>query len=148
MGQKVWMHVKKFGVLRASLVAQRLKHLPAMWETWVRSLGGENPLEKEMATHSGTQGWSPSEWTGWISLQSKSTVSSGWGLGAPSPIPQTLPSGTTDGLPPHSFRDTRVSGRQALWSLYSARHQTEDGFSHQDKTSRQSVYEFLKLHKW
>ena len=42
------------------------------------------------------------------------TVSSGWGLGAPSPIPQTLPSGTTDGLPPHSFRDTRVSGRQAL----------------------------------
>ena len=35
-----------------SLVAQRLKHLPAMWETWVRSLGWEDPLEKEMATHS------------------------------------------------------------------------------------------------
>ena len=33
--------------LRASLVAQRLKHLPAMWETWVRSLGQEDPLEKE-----------------------------------------------------------------------------------------------------
>ena len=33
----------------ASLVAQRLKHLPAMWETWVRSLGGEDPLEEEMA---------------------------------------------------------------------------------------------------
>ena len=37
---------------RASLVAQRLKHLPTMWETWVRSLGREDPLEKEMATHS------------------------------------------------------------------------------------------------
>ena len=31
----------------ASLVAQRLKRLPAMWETWVRSLGWEDPLEKE-----------------------------------------------------------------------------------------------------
>ena len=31
-----------------------VKCLPAMWETWVRSLGGEDPLEKEMATHSST----------------------------------------------------------------------------------------------
>ena len=38
--------------MRASLVAQRLKCLPAMRETWVRSLGQEDPLEKEMATHS------------------------------------------------------------------------------------------------
>ena len=36
----------------ASLVAQRLKCLPAMRETWVRFLGREDPLEKEMATHS------------------------------------------------------------------------------------------------
>ena len=36
----------------ASLVAQRLKHLPAMWETWVLSRGQEDALEKEMATHS------------------------------------------------------------------------------------------------
>ena len=36
----------------ASLVAQRLKHLPGMWETRVRSLGWEDPLEKEMAPHS------------------------------------------------------------------------------------------------
>ena len=40
-----------------SLVAQRLKHLPAMQETWARSLGGEDPLEKEMATHSSTLAW-------------------------------------------------------------------------------------------
>ena len=42
---------------RASLVAQRLKHLTAMWETWVRSLGWEDPLEKEMATHSSILAW-------------------------------------------------------------------------------------------
>ena len=36
----------------ASLVAQLVKNPPAMWETWVRSLGWEDPLEKEMATHS------------------------------------------------------------------------------------------------
>ena len=39
------------------LVAQRLKHLPAMWETWVRSLGQEDPLGKEMATHSSILAW-------------------------------------------------------------------------------------------
>ena len=32
----------------------RLKSLPAMWETWIQSLGVEDPLEKEMATHSST----------------------------------------------------------------------------------------------
>ena len=42
---------------RASLVVQRLKHLPAMWETWVQSLGREDPLEKEMATHSSILAW-------------------------------------------------------------------------------------------
>ena len=42
---------KEFYSNRASLVAQRLKHLPAMQETQVRSLGREDPLEKKMATH-------------------------------------------------------------------------------------------------
>ena len=49
-----------FGVLWwiwASLVAQRLKHLPGMQETRVRSLGQEDPLKKEMATHSSTLTW-------------------------------------------------------------------------------------------
>ena len=40
-----------------SLVAQTVKHLPAMWETWVQSLGQEDPLEKETATYSGTLAW-------------------------------------------------------------------------------------------
>ena len=40
-----------------NLVAQRVKHLLAMWETWVRSLGQEDTLEKEMATHSSALAW-------------------------------------------------------------------------------------------
>ena len=41
----------------ASLVAQLVKNLPAMWETWVRSLGWEDPLEKGKATHSSILAW-------------------------------------------------------------------------------------------
>ena len=41
----------------ASLVAQMVKNLPAMWETWVRSLGWEGPLEESMATHSSILAW-------------------------------------------------------------------------------------------
>ena len=41
----------------ASLVAQKLKHLPAMQETWARSLGWKDPLEKEMAIHSSILAW-------------------------------------------------------------------------------------------
>ena len=41
----------------ASLVAQMVKRLPAMQETWVRSPGWKDPLEKEMATHSSTLAW-------------------------------------------------------------------------------------------
>ena len=42
---------------RASLVAQLVKNLPAMWETWVQSLGQEDPLEKGMGTHSSILAW-------------------------------------------------------------------------------------------
>ena len=41
----------------ASLVAQMVKNLPAMWEIWVRSLGREDPLERGMATHSSILAW-------------------------------------------------------------------------------------------
>ena len=44
-------------IFRASLVAQTVKCLPAMRETWVRSLGREDPLEKEMVTHSSIVAW-------------------------------------------------------------------------------------------
>ena len=39
-------------LLRFNLVAQSVKNLPAMQKTWIQSLGQEDPLEKEMATHS------------------------------------------------------------------------------------------------
>ena len=42
---------------QASLVAQTVRSLPAMWETQIRSPGGEDPLEKEMATHSSILAW-------------------------------------------------------------------------------------------
>ena len=49
----VWLSVK----LRASLVAQMVKNLPAMQETQILSRGREDPLEKEMATHSSILAW-------------------------------------------------------------------------------------------
>ena len=44
-------------ILRASLVAQVVKNLPSMLETWVRSLGWEDSLEKGKATHSNILSW-------------------------------------------------------------------------------------------
>ena len=41
----------------ASLVAQLVKNPPTMWESWVRSLGQEDPLDKEMATHFSIFAW-------------------------------------------------------------------------------------------
>ena len=38
-------------------MAQMVKRLPTMWKAWVQSLGREDPLEKEMATHSSTRAW-------------------------------------------------------------------------------------------
>ena len=43
--------------VRASLLTQLVKNLPAMQETWVWFLGQEDPLEKEMATHSSIFAW-------------------------------------------------------------------------------------------
>ena len=40
-----------------SLVAQTVKNLPATWETWLQSLGWEDPLEESMATHSNILAW-------------------------------------------------------------------------------------------
>ena len=46
-----------FTTVRMSLVAQLVKNPPAMQETWVQSLGWEDPLEKEKATQSGILAW-------------------------------------------------------------------------------------------
>ena len=62
--------------LRASVVAQMVKNLPAMQETQVQSLGQEDPLEKEMATHSSILAWratihgghKESDTTEWLTL--------------------------------------------------------------------------------
>ena len=49
--------MRNWGQLGASLVAQRFKCLPPMWDTQVRSLGREDPLEKEMVTHYSILAW-------------------------------------------------------------------------------------------
>ena len=66
---------KRYSRLQASLVTQMVKNLPAMRETWVWSLGWEDPLEKGKATHSSILAWRiswttvdgvPKSWT-WLS---------------------------------------------------------------------------------
>ena len=54
MEQDFW---KAFGSIGACLVAQMVKNLLAIQKMWVRSLGWEDPLEKEMATHSSILSW-------------------------------------------------------------------------------------------
>ena len=46
-----------YSICWASLVAQLIKNPPAMWETWVQSLGWEDPLEKGTATNSSILAW-------------------------------------------------------------------------------------------
>ena len=59
----------------ASLVAQLVKNPPAMWETWIRSLGWEDPLEKGMATHSSILAWRiPWTYNPWGHKESDTTL--------------------------------------------------------------------------
>ena len=51
------IHITIRKLIGSSLVAQMVKRLSTMRETWVRSLGREDPLEKEMAIHSSTIAW-------------------------------------------------------------------------------------------
>ena len=68
-----------FKVFLTSLVAQMVKHLPIMWKTRVRSLGWEDPLKKEMATHSSILAWKipwteePGRLHSWVCKESDTT---------------------------------------------------------------------------
>ena len=53
----VYIHTTVPYMYMASLVAQMVKNLPAMWETWIWPLGRKDPLEKRMATHSSILAW-------------------------------------------------------------------------------------------
>ena len=54
---KLVRNITFYNTMLASLVAQLVKNLPAAWETWVRSLGWEDPLEKGMTTFSSILAW-------------------------------------------------------------------------------------------
>ena len=60
----------------ASLVAQLVKKLPAIQETWVRFLGWEDPLEMEMATHSSILAWEIPWIDETVGLQSMGSIES------------------------------------------------------------------------
>ena len=53
----IYLLNKRYAKRNTSLVAQRVKRLLTTWETWVQSLGWEDPLEKEMATQSSILAW-------------------------------------------------------------------------------------------
>ena len=53
----VVLNYRQICTFLTSLVTQTVKRLPTIWETQVQSLGREDPLEKEMATHSSTLAW-------------------------------------------------------------------------------------------
>ena len=57
LGHGISFRGSPFNLPWASLMAQMVKNLPAMWETWLRSLGQEDPLEEGMATHSSILAW-------------------------------------------------------------------------------------------
>ena len=64
----------------ASLVAQIVKNPPAVWDTWVLSLGQEDPLEEEMTTHSSILAWRI-PWTeepGWLQSMGLQRVGLDW----------------------------------------------------------------------
>ena len=68
------------GIFGASLVTQTVNNLPAMQETWVRSLGQEDPLEKGMATRSSFLAWRI-PWTeepGWLQSMGSQRVRHNW----------------------------------------------------------------------
>ena len=65
-----------YAVIRASLVAQMVKNPPTKWETWVLSLGQEDPLEEGMATHPSILAWRI-PWTeepGWLQFTESQKV--------------------------------------------------------------------------
>ena len=55
--EAILKHFPQLLFFGASLVAQLVKNLPAIWKTWVRSLGWEDPLEKEKAMHPSILAW-------------------------------------------------------------------------------------------
>ena len=79
----LWTQVCPFDISythnQASLLAQMVKNLPAMWETWVLSLGWENPLEEVMASYSNILAWRiPMDRGAWQTTVHGVTKSQSW----------------------------------------------------------------------
>ena len=76
---EAWIRLLQFDFLNTPLVAQRVKNLPSMWETWVRSLCWEDPLEEGMTTHSSILAWRiPMDRGAWWAIVCKVVKSWTW----------------------------------------------------------------------
>ena len=97
-GEEIWYPLQYSW---ASLVAQMLKNLPAMWETWVWSLSPEDPLEEGMATHSSVLAWRI-PWTenpGGLQSMESLRVGQDWATKPPQHNQSLVPRA----VPPHLF---------------------------------------------
>ena len=113
----MWLpfHFRNF---MASLVAQLVKNLPAMQKTGVRSLGREDPLEKEMATLSSTLAWRIPWTMEPDGLQSTGSQSQTWLCNSLS-LSETLVLYVTCGQKPSSFSHDNTENRQLyIWKLW------------------------------
>ena len=124
----------KSGIKGASLVAQMVKRLPAMWETQVQSLGWEGPLEKGMATHSSTLAWKI-PWTEelWRSLEGYSPWNypgQNTAVGSLSPLQEIFPTqGLKSGLPHCRWILYQLSEKESPRILEWVAHPFSSGFS-------------------
>ena len=70
------IHIYMYVCITKGFPAQMVKNLPAMWETWVQSLGWEDPLEEGMATHSSVLAWRiPTDRGAWRAIVHRVTKS-------------------------------------------------------------------------
>ena len=112
-----------------SLVAQIVKNLPAMWETWVQCLGWKDPLEKEMATHSSILAWRTprTEEPGGLQSMGSQRVGQDWGVLCLCLWASRCPAQSQSSIPAQkedkwsllrASRSTRQSsGSQVLWEV-------------------------------
>ena len=76
MGKNEKIHIYMYVCITKGFPAQMVKNLPAMWETWVQSLGWEDPLEEGMATHSSVLAWRiPTDREAWRAIVHRVTKS-------------------------------------------------------------------------
>ena len=120
-----WLHVHSPNLMRASLVAQTVKNLPAIQETWVPSLGQEDPLEEKLATLSRILTWRipRTEEPGGLQSMRSQRARHDWETN-PWTHTQTLKSGVAQPSLTQFKEKRKSDGGEVPWPRYSAGFQT------------------------